>query len=48
MITRRCFFCARKLKDGYCVNKNCPESIRAEVEKRYQDEITKNAKGSKQ
>lgn len=38
MITKRCFFCARKLKDGYCVNKNCPESIRAEVEKAYNEE----------
>lgn len=41
MIAKRCLFCAKKLKDGYCVNKNCPESLRAEIEKRYQDEVAK-------
>lgn len=36
---KRCEFCGRKLdNDGYCTNKKCPESIRAEIVKKVEEE----------
>lgn len=37
MISKRCWLCVKRLKNGICVNKNCPESIRAKMDKEYKE-----------